>query len=387
MGYLVTNFAYGIGPYLRTTELALAFNNELMRRGRARISVIVPWVYGGKQKKIMSENFGAHAALYPDEILLDAKLGRILKQVFYTGDRRYAETPLAWVESAERVSNEAGEHLSSTFEVETLSGEKKAVNGRDIVLEINRSPRIRYGVAPSYSTTFGYIAEILERAHAAGRKAIDVDPEALQKGTALADIIEGRQEINCMAYPATFSWRRDYQPRYKGEVLVPPITDLPPKSDGPLDEGIYVTITGIEGLERLYGEARALGLKLYSNDTKAVEGAVKILPEVIPNPAIKFQFARSGWGSVWLSMFCGTPIVVPEFDPTDDPEIYFNNIAIEEMGIGIIYRGQPLRSILAETEHVRQKQKEMREAILKRWGTLNGNEVCAKLFADKFLAG
>src|SRR3989344_511 len=339
MSYLVTNFAYGIGPYLRTTELALAFNNELMRRGRARISVIVPWVYGGKQKKIMSENFGAHAALYPDEIMLDAKLGGILKQVFYTGDRRYEETLSAWVESAERVSNEAGEHLSSTFEVETLSGEKKAVNGKDIVLEINRSPRIRYGVAPSYSTTFGYIAEILERAHAAGRKAIDVDPEALQK------------------------------------------------SDGPLDEGIYVTITGIEGLERLYGEARALGLKLYSNDTKAVEGAVKILPEVIPNPAIKFQFARSGWGSVWLSMFCGTPIVVPEFDPTDDPEIYFNNIAIEEMGIGIIYRGQPLRSILAETEHVRQKQKEMREAILKRWGTLNGNEVCAKLFADKFLAG
>ena len=387
MSYLVTNFAYGTGPYLRTTELALAFNNELMRRGRARIPIIVPWVYGDKQKQIMSENFGAHAAAYPDEILLDAKLGGILKRVFYTGERRYEETLRAWVESASRVSNEAEKHLLGTFEVETLGAKKRVVSGRDIVLELNRSPRIRYGVAPSYSTTFGHVAEILESAHAAGRKAIDINPESLKKGATLADVIEGRQDINCMAYPATFSWRRDYKSRYKGEVLVPPITDLPQKSDGPLDEGIYVTITGIEGLERLYGEARALGLKLYSNDPKAVEGAVKILPEVIPNPAIKFQFARSGWGSVWLSMFCGIPIVEPEFDPTDDPEIYLNNIAIEEMGIGIIYRWQPLQSILAESERVRQKQKEMREAIFKQWGTLNGNEVCAKLFADKFLAG
>ncbi len=386
MTYLVTNFAYGTGPFLRTTELAVAFNNELERRGQPRLGIIVPWVYGEKQKNIMLEDFGAHAQKYPGEILLDASLGALLKSVFYTGEKKYEETLRAWVGSAERVSQEAHDHLSSSFEVETLMGEKLMVSGGDIVLEINRSPRIRYGVAPSYSTTFGYIAEILEGALMAGHGKIDVDPALLKQGIVLADSIEGRQDLNCMAYPATFSFSPAYAPRYKGEVLVPPITDLPRTDDTPMDDGLYVTITGIEGLERLYAEARELGLKLYSNDTKAVEGATKALPEVIPNKAIKLQFARSGWGSVWLSMFCRTPIVVPQFDPTDDPEIYFNNLAVEQTGIGIIYRGQPLAEIVAQGDAVRVSQKKIREEIFSKWGTLNGNEVCAKLFADKFLA-
>ncbi|MBX9907073.1 hypothetical protein K2X96_04235, partial [Patescibacteria group bacterium] len=149
--------------------------------------------------------------------------------------------------------------------------------------------------------------------------------------------------------------------------------------------GIFVTITGIEGLERLYAEARALGLKLYSNDTDAVAGSVKALPHVIPNPAIAAQFARAGWGSIWLSMFCGTPLVVPQFDATDDPEIYFNNLAVEGLGIGIVYKGQPLADIIREGAAMRAQSEKISADILGLWGTLNGNDVCARLFADSFL--
>lgn len=383
---LVTNFAYGTGPYLRTTELAVAFNDELEGRGYPRMPVIVPLVYGDKQVRIMLEEFGEHIKKHPGELLLDRALGAILKTVFYTGKEPYATTLTQWVASVEDVSRQANAHLSGMIEVETFAGEKSTLDGRDIVLELNRSPRIRYGVAPSFSTTFGYIAEILENALSVGRDIVDVDPELLRQGIKVADSIEGSQTLNAMAYPATFSWREDYKPRYPGEILVPPITDLP--KDRPqetMEQGIYVTITGIEGLERLYQEARELGLKLYSNDTEAVPGSVKALPHVIPNPAIQFQFARSGWGSVWLSMFVGRPIVVPQFDKTDDPEIYFNNIAVEQTGIGIIYRGQPLADILKERERVKANCAAMRKRITARFGTLDGNRVCAKLFADHFL--
>lgn len=383
--YLVTNFAYGTGPYLRTTELVIAFNNELERRGHARIPVIVPWVYGEKQKAIMLEEFGAHIASHPDEILLDAELGAILKEVFYTGKNKYEETLRAWVSTVGDVSKKAHDHLSGTFEVETFSGEKRTIDGKNIVLEINRSPRLRYDIAPSYSTTFGYIAEILEKALSLPEGTFDVDRELLKQGVAVADAIEGKQDLNLMAYPATFSWDKNHAPRYKGEILVPPITDLPKPNTDSMEEGLFVTITGIEGLERLYAEARELGLKLYSNDTSAVEGAQKALPHVIPNPAIKLQFARAGWGSIWLSMFCGTPLVLPKFDPTDDPEIYFNNEAVKGLGIGTIYTGQPLGDILAEGDAVRNASKAVCADIQTRWGTLHGNEVCAKLFADKFL--
>jgi hypothetical protein len=384
--YIVTNFAYGTGPYVRTAELAIAFNNELEKRGHARMSVIVPLVYGEKQKRIMLEEFGAHIAAHPDEILLDHELGTLLKSVFYTGERSYEETLRTWISSAEHVSNKAHAHLSGIFEVETFGGERRKVDGRDIVLEINRSPRITYNVAPSYSTTFGYIAEILEKSLSLGRDTIAVDPELFRQGIVLADSIEGTQTLNMMAYPATFSWNQEgYVPRYQGEVLVPPITNLPVPHTESMEEGIFVTITGIEGLERLYAEARALGLKLYSNDTDAVAESVKALPHVIPNPAIAAQFARAGWGSIWLSMFCGTPLVIPQFDPTDDPEIYFNNLAVEGLGIGVVYEGQPLADIIREGTQMRARSEKISADILARWGTLNGNEVCARLFADRFL--
>lgn len=385
MKYIVTNFAYGTGPYLRTTELAIAFNDELEKRGMARMPVIIPHVYGEKQRAIMLEDFGVHAATHPGELLLDAKLGAFLKSIFYTGAKRYAETLALWVRDAGSVSQAIHQHLSGTVEVETLAGEKISVQGGDIALELNRSPRVRYDVAPSYSTTFGYIAEILERAQTVPPDVINIDRDLLQKGAALADSIEGRQTMNLMAYPATFSWRKDYAPRYTGEILVPPITDLPKVDDRPMDQGIFVTITGIEGLERLYEEARGLGLKLYSNDPNAVAGSVKALPSVIPNPAIKFQFARAGWGSLWLSMFCGTPILVPRFDPSDDPEVYFNNEALQGLGFGMVYKGQPLGDILASAPQLRGNSQAVCIDIRGRFGTLNGNEVCARLFADRFL--
>ncbi|MDO8435595.1 MAG: hypothetical protein Q7S89_02850, partial [bacterium] len=251
--------------------------------------------------------------------------------------------------------------------------------------EINRSPRIRYDVAPSYSTTFGYVADILENASKLPKGVIDTDPELLKKGSKLADSIEGKQDMNFMAYPATFSWDTAYTDRY-GATLTPPITDLPKNRKEEIDdEGIFVTVTGIEGLERLYREARELGLTLYSNDTEAVLGSVRALPSVISNEKIKLQFARAGWGSLWLSMFLEVPVLVPRYDPTDDPEIYFNNIALENLGFGIVYNGQPLKDILTEAPRCRERAHVLKEDILKRWGTLNGNAVCVKLFVEDFL--
>ena len=381
---IVTNFAYGTGPYLRTTELALAVNREFEARGKPRMKILVPWVYGQRQKQVLLEEFGDHVRTHLDEIILDVKLGAILKSVFYTGHQKYEETLKRWIETEEAASQSAHEYLGGSIEAETLNGKKITVSGKDIVLEVNRSPRIRYRVAPSYSTTFGYVADILERASALPKGVVEVPPELLKEGVLLADSVEGEQTLHFMAYPATFSWSADYQDRY-GATIVPPITDLPKDGGESIHaEGIFVTITGIEGLERLYQEARDLGLTLYSNDTEAVQGSIKALPSILSSPRIKLQFARAGWGSLWLSMFRGTPILVPRYDPTDDPEIYFNNIALKNLGFGLVYEGQPLKDILAKSEECRTRASLVQQDIKSRWGTLNGNDICAKMIVNHF---
>lgn len=384
---IVTNFAYGTGPYLRTTELTIAFNDELQKRGHARLPVIIPWVYGERQRKIMLEEFGEHDKTYPGELLLDEELGALLKSVFY-GDNTYREALEKWVDEEETISKKAHDHLSGMLSVETLSGEKKELNGKDITIELNRSPRIRYSVAPSYFTSFGYIGEILEEAQKVGRKAIDLDPELLERGIAVAHRIEKDQKMHAIAYPATFSGSRDYTPRYCAEVLTPPISSqtLPPPTE-PLPAGIFVTITGIPGLERLYKEAKEFGLKLYTtaSGVSSVPESIAVGINAIAHPAIAFQFARAGWGSIWASLFSGTPLVVPAFDPTDDPEIYFNNKMVEALGIGSIYHGQGLQEILNEKDAVQKHSQELSDKIMERWGTHDGNTVCASLFVDDFL--
>ncbi len=376
--YIVTNFAYGTGPYQRMIHLALAFNDELESRGKKRLGIIVPLIYGEKQKKVMAEEFGHLAAgQFKNEIILDEKLGKILGSIFYPVRSRasngvygsYEQSLAIWGRDYRKASKEAHEHLKKTY-------------GNNISVELARSPRIAYGVAPAYFTSFAYVAEILERAK--GVKDIDVRQELLEKGIEAANWVESQYKIHAIAYPATFDYLESRHPRYKTEILTPPIAPPPKPHSTNMNKGIFVTITGIPGLERLYSDAKTLGLNRYSNDTEAVAGSAWALPHIKQKKNTVLQFARAGWSSVWISMISGTPLVVPKFDPKDDPELYFNNLAVEKLGIGVVYRGQPLKEILAKAPSLKANSKKLCDEIIARWGTLDGNAYCAKLFAEDF---
>lgn len=382
MHYIVTNFAYGTGPYLRTTELAIAVNNRLSDLGKERLGIIVPLVYGERQRRVMREEFGEHHNRFPNEIFLDEALGKILGGVFY-GERAYEASLRLFVDEHTVRSDEAARHLPGLFPVETLDGERHTIDGSAIAYEFSRAPRIRYRVAPEINVTFGYISEILEHVLEEPEELIAVDRGLVEKAIPVARAIEHASAFHCLAEPGIFSYLPRRAPRYKTEVFVPPTITTPTQNDDAVAEGIYVTITGIPGLERLYREAHELGLKLYSNDPNAVSGAEYLSPHVISNPVIKLQFARSGWGSIWHSQLSGTPFVAPAFDRFDDPEIYFNNLCIEKLGLGIVYRGQPLSEILDAADQLRPGIKALNQRLLRQFGTLNGNEYAARLIVEK----
>ena len=322
MRYVVANFAYGTGPYLRTTELALAVNRERVVRGMPELGIIVPWVYGEKQKRIMREAFGA---LPQGSIVLDRRLGEILHAIFY-GDIAYEAALRLWVMRHESLSEEARRHLSGKIVVEDLYGNAHTVRGSDIVMEINRAGRLTYGVAPVYAATFGYVSAILEEVSAIPQDTIALDRALARQAAVLARRGEDAYVFRGRAHPGTFSYQDDEGRHRSGDIALPPTIDPPVPSDEDIPEGIYVTVTGIPGLERLYREARALGLRLYTNDPESVPGGERLPPRYVANPRIRAQFARSGWGSVWLSQLTGTPFIAPPYDSHDDPEIYFNNI-------------------------------------------------------------
>lgn len=363
--YIVLNFAYGNGPYIMTTKLGIAFNDELEKAGKPRMKIIVPLVYGEKQKRIIEEEFAGY--LSNGELVLDAGLGAILEKAFYANES-YEEYLKKWTTNFKTNCREAHDYLVEKY-------------GNDIAVELNRSPRILYGLegVPTYSTTFGHMSQIFEKA--ADIPAIPISRDLLKKAVEIARCIEREQQVLAVAYPGVFSYDESYQPVYKKtEILVPPLALMPKKNLDPIkDEGVFITKSGIPGLERLYvGIEKELGLKVYDNSSYG--------PDLITNDKILLHFARSGWASIWRSMLAGKPLIVPAYDPKDDPEIYFNNLALEKSGVGIVYSGGSLGQIVARSLEAGLACKKIIAKIEDKWGSVDGTSYCAKLFVKEYIS-
>jgi hypothetical protein len=318
----------------------------------------------------MEEEFKDFYKTNPGEILFDKQLGSYLSSIFY-GNESYEKYLERWLLRVEGVSCDINKYLRKTY-------------GDRIALELHRSPRVLYNVAPSYFTSFAYIFEIFE--NAIGNEEIAIKDDLLARALPKIEHIEKSHRIHFLTEPGTFSYRGDVKRRFFDEIRIPPTIRFPKENnDSSVERGVFVTITGIPGLERLYSQARKLGLQVYSNDIGAIPCGAKALPCVITNKNIILQFARSGWSSVWLSQLAGTPMLIPAWDRYDDPEIYFNNICVEKLGLGIVYRGQGLHDILYESELLKPKIKERNLRLKEAFGTLNGTEYAAERIAEDFL--
>jgi hypothetical protein len=385
MKYIILNFAYGYGPFLRTTELAVAVNEILEKRIGRRFHIIVPWVYGEKQKQIMHEEFAGIINKYPEELLLDKKLGGFLASVFY-GEKDYEESLEFYLRNHKKIQKKIAAYFSHGLTAETFGGDRITIAKKDISLTITRAPRISFPIKPAYFSGFAFISEILERALSVDEVASD--KKILKKLIPLYRKIEKKHELHFIAEPATFSYIKNRNKKYKTEILTPPNSALPKKSVKRYDikQGIYVTVTGIPGLERLFKEARRLGLELYTNKPETIMGGKKALPDIIGCKKILLHFARSGWGSVWLSQFTGVPFITPAFDGLDDPEIYFNNICIDKLGLGKIYQGQSFVELLKFKSKYLKNVKKINRDLKNKYGTVDGIKFTAEKIVEHYLS-
>jgi len=201
--YIILNFTHGNGPFLRTTELAIAINDLLEKKGLDRFGIIVPWVYRERQRTVMKENFTDVIKKHPNEILLDKNIGSHLGLLFY-GEKTYEESLIALADNHESIGGKINEYLSGGLEVENFSGEKFSIKKENIAMEINRCPVIGFNVGPSYFTSFAYMSEILERS--LGEDKISIDKDVLNRLIPYYSSLEKKQSMQFIAEPSTFSY-------------------------------------------------------------------------------------------------------------------------------------------------------------------------------------
>jgi len=373
MKYILTTFAEGNGPYVKTIGLTLAVNRELEERELEPFKIIVPHIYGEKQKRIIEEEFGKNKDIYLDEFQ-----GRILKEVLFKGEH-FQQNLEHLIEKHEPLQEKLFDYLNNSLSVTDLNGDEHKVKSSDISLELAHNPRFSSGLPLSFLITEGYISEILQRTiddpYLSGQFNPNVLREAKEK---VFDKSETNRSLSLMSEPAIFSFDKERK-RLRGEIFTPPFTHPPKKNYEPAKDGMYVSVTGIEGLQPLLDCVRDFGMNLYSSNGNLGE---RRHPDFVTNDAVKYVFARSGWSSIWSAMLSETPFITPEYKDGDNPEIYFNQITLRSLGIGVIYRGQSPEVILEEADSTRHQLHRINEYLVQHYGTTDGINYMANVIAD-----
>ncbi len=83
-------------------------------------------------------------------------------------------------------------------------------------------------------------------------------------------------------------------------------------------------------------------------------------------------------------MLLGKPTIVPTFDSADDPEIYFNNVCVERLGLGIEYRSEPLSELVRRAVALTDGIQKRNAALMEKFGMLDGNAVMAARIVEAF---
>lgn len=335
---IICNPGYGNGPYLRCTELALAVRKKLAKP----FPIIIPLLYGENQKRILREEIG------DTDITFDETLGELIASVAYDGSE-YDTYIRKWGTSVDEVSAMATHYIRSTYP--------------DVAMEIARSPLLELDTHPSYCLLFARTSDILQETEG------DVAVIARMR------VLEDHFDMRCITNPGTFA------KHHENDIAIPLTATLKDDDTDVRTPSMYITASGIPKSAIL----QQTDLPCFANAPERITGSTHASPHVLANPNIVLHFARSGWGSVWMSLLSETPLITPPYHPGDDPEIALNNKRIVELGIGIVYEGQSTDSLLKLAEPCRQRMRAYKQELFERFGTLDGATYAAQKIAAHWL--
>ena len=204
----------------------------------------------------------------------------------------------------------------------------------------------------------------------------------------IANKIEENKNIILLSEPSIFSYESNKK-RWREEIFTPPFTHPPKNNTEEISNGMYIMVSGIEGLRKFFDVAKNFNIILYCPPYTNLEGANNSYPpEIVSNPNIKYQFARTGWSTVWWSHMSETPLITFPYQKYDDPEIFFNERTVKKLNLATIYNegiDNP-EDILKIADSKVNNLKYVNSRLLENYGTIDGIEYMSRIICD-FLDG
>lgn len=385
MSFLLTHFTPGDESCVQTIRLALAINDEMERRGKKRYRLVVPWFDGERQWRAMLTAFVENERRRPGEILLDERLGRMLSP-FFTIEGGYAVAVTIWVSGWQDAGRAVRDHYNKEIVLWNLAGRSVPLEPPNIALELHTAPRFHFGLARAYHVTNCRLSQLFTAMEDPRRGPFALGRELLQSAQKAAAEIERNLCRSYLTVPGTFTSPEMLETAPLDADLVPPIdspsvddrNDIPPSS-------IYVSVSGAQEPGDELKSVLTWGVRVFTNDPDRLGGGIQAPPNVLRNTNIRCHIARGTGEAIAASFLAGTPLLLAPFDRTDDPEIYFNSENAVNWGFARPLECGKARELLEPVDALRPAIGEAAERVRRRFGTVDGRAVAARLIVDDLL--
>lgn len=413
---MLINPAGGNEPIILGARVGLALNNQLILQGMDPLFIIIP-ISSDRQRDVLQDELTGLAGT--DKILLDTQGGALLQDVVrsqanFTEHLQVLHTKYASLQDA--LNKRFGRRATQALDLTDLSGQAVTVRPGSIVGSFDTGGRIAIDTPLRH---FAFPVLMSELVRAAREAQLPYDPmlmKSVEERTQAGDIGYKRRFlplVHTLVAPALSGDNRAPMKQAFAELIAqpkvtaageltftPPLKDVvPPTTFKEVSApGIYTMLTGytlfkgtaqgvVDVLKVITKAAQKAGLQVYTNPwAEEAEGVLRVSPKVLADPRIKAVVSRAGWGTGWQMLNAGKPWLVIPTQEGGDPEILFNNIVIDQLGIGAIidpfaFSAHDLEEDLAQYQ---PRVQELRDLTTAHFGTSDGIEFVARHLAEDY---
>ena len=382
---ILTNFGAGFGPLVRTLDMARLIRRQLKPILDEPVNILIPWVYGENQLRILKEETADEPDLF-DQVFLSPDLGDALRPLLFSGEGLNEELDryLKIYPAQKKLWDDL--FKSSLRTVDLLNRRGQAEPG-SIHLEVTRNPVLSTNIEYSYYSSVSYFSSIFEELHER-RNVAGINYKLIEKAFIKFREIETGYRMHFQPVPRCMSFKESPKPLRPTERETPPLIPKPKMMTGNLKSGIYISISGIPRLSSFYNEAFRLPQTIYTNALSASNSNAQVYPPIyITHSSVNRVFARAAWNTIWLANLSGTPLVCPDHFPEDHPEIFYNLKSVSKFKLAYIWDSKKisLEDFLSDVPCGKQKPPEIYGEIKNRFGTLDGLQFCVDNIVEDFL--
>lgn len=304
--FIFVNPGTGNEPYILGSLIASQVVNSLNITGKRRPQILIPNIYGERQRRIIGEHLTDTS-----HIILDEKLGEMCKALIFR-DSNYRKHLDDLLEKREEIQKGIRRHIKEEYGLP--------------LIEVNTSGKVTSEAPKVYvfpvcqGELLKYVAEDRELVEFFGEERVKIN----------RDVFRQYDEDFLMKFIPTFNTLSFDASRVKNsnEIGTPPLKGKPQKNLEDIPESIYCMSSGtgseVEEIVNRGLNAVRRGIKVFAPYHLNVPEFEKRDPSIITNDNIRKVIARAGWGTIWSCQMAGVDLEVVPYTKGDDPEVYFN---------------------------------------------------------------